>query len=45
METFFMQMLAPFALVVMLAIAHPFKKFIEWMPDSKWKRFLLIRWN
>ena len=41
---FLAQALAPFMLLGMLLIAHPFKRAVERMKDGKLKRFLLIRW-
>jgi hypothetical protein len=45
METFLIQMCAPFGLVLMLAVAYPFKRYVQRMKDGKLKRFLLISWN
>lgn len=46
MDQFFVQMAAPFALLLMLLVAWPFKRAIElYLPDSWFKRLLLRRFD
>jgi hypothetical protein len=44
MEWVIALVLKPFALVAVLCLAYPIKRYVERMPDCKLKRFLLISW-
>jgi hypothetical protein len=45
MATFWGILLSKWLLLLMLLIAHPVKRAVQRMPDSRIKRFLLISWN
>ena len=45
MEQFYVQLAAPFFLLLLLLIALPFKRWAQRLKDGKLKRFLLTRWD
>jgi uncharacterized membrane protein YbaN (DUF454 family) len=42
MEVFLSVFLKPFLLLALLCLAYPVKRYVERLPDSKTKRFLLF---